>query len=141
MWNLVMDRLLLTCIGEQHVKARRSTGFTLIEVLVALVILSITFVWLLKAESQGIDMALRSRFITTSTILAEGHISNLRLEPVPASGTEETGDFGDDYPGYTYEERWESTTIEGYLKYTLVIRFGGGKNGFENTFITFLASK
>ncbi len=125
----------------QHVKTRGLGGFTLLEVLVALVILSITFVWLLKAESQGVDMALRSRFITTSTMLAEEHISEIRTEPIPEPGSEETGDFGNDYSGYTYKEHWEATTIEGYLKYTLVVRLGNGKNGLESTFVTFFASK
>jgi len=116
-------------------------GFTLLEVLVAMVILSITFVWLLKAENQGLDMALRSKFITISTILAQRHIAQVKMDPSSLPDVDNSGDFGDEFKGYTYEEHVEATPIADYNKYTLVVRLGDGKNGFENTFITFFASE
>ena len=53
----------------------RNSGFTLLEVMIAMVFLSITFVALLTAETEGIDMCSQSKFITTSTLLAQRHIS------------------------------------------------------------------
>ena len=52
-------------------------GFTLIEVLIAMLVLAISFLWLLKAETQGIDMSVRSKFITTSTLLAQERIAKI----------------------------------------------------------------
>jgi len=114
-------------------------GFTLLEVLIAVTILSITFVWLLKAENQGIDMALRSKFITTSTLLAGQRIAQVTVDTQSIGQGESKGDFGDDFKGYTYSEVIESTPMAGYLKYTVTVLWGDGKNGFETEFITFLS--
>ena len=120
-------------------------GFTLIEVLVALVILSITFLWLLNAESQGINMAMRSRFLTTSSLLAERHIaevtSGIRTVSVGQSQGNFGDDFGDDYKGYTYVEDIDTTPLTGYLKYSLTVRWGGEGSPLETKFISFLQGK
>jgi prepilin-type N-terminal cleavage/methylation domain-containing protein len=122
----------------------KKSGFTLLEVLVALVILSITFIWLLKAENQGIDMGLRSKFITTSTMLAEGRIAQVMSDPQIVKG-EEKGDFGEEYKGYTYEEKMNAIPIvPDYWKYTLIIHWGNKKEekeNFETEFVTFLSGK
>ncbi|HWR68358.1 MAG TPA: prepilin-type N-terminal cleavage/methylation domain-containing protein [Desulfomonilia bacterium] len=117
-----------------------SRGFTLIEVLIALVILSITFIWLLSAESQGIDMALRSRFLTTSTLLAQERISQVTSGVRTISTGESKGDFGEDYKGYTYEENVEATPLAGYLKYSLTVRWGGEESPLETKIISFISS-
>ena len=116
-------------------------GFTLLEVLIALVILSITFVWLLGAESQGIDMALRSRFLTTSTLLAQDRISQVTSGLRTISSGDSQGDFGEDYPGYTYEETVETTPLSGYLKYTLTVKWGGEEAPLETKIISFITSR
>jgi prepilin-type N-terminal cleavage/methylation domain-containing protein len=118
----------------------RNNGFTLLEVLIAMVFLSITFVALLSAETQGIDMCSQSKFITTSTLLAERHISevkaNMSKEP-PVPG-QKSGDFGADFQGYTYKEDVEVTPLSAYYKYTLTINLGTGNNAYQNKLITFL---
>jgi prepilin-type N-terminal cleavage/methylation domain-containing protein len=117
-------------------------GFTLVEVLVALVILSITFVWLLNAESQGINMAIRSRFLTTSSLLAQRHIADVTSGIRTVSPGESKGDFGDDFgddfKGYTYVENIETTPLTGYLKYSLTVKWGGEGSPLETKFISFL---
>lgn len=115
-------------------------GFTLIEVLVALVILGIAFTWLIIGTNQSIDMATRSKFITTSTLLAQKRIADVvssGLEKAPGSNQ---GDFGEDYPGYKYTENIESTPLEGCRKYTLTLKWGERSN-LETQFTAFLSSK
>lgn len=115
-------------------------GFTLLEVLIAMVILSITFMWLLKAENQGIEMSVRSKFITTATLLAQERIAKITSgEETIASGNDQ-GDFGEDYAGYTYTEEIEPTPLDGYYKYTLNIIWGQGGN-LETRFVSFLSAK
>ncbi len=114
-------------------------GFTLMEVLVAMVILSITFVTLLNAENQGVDMAQRARFITTATLLAQERMGNLAVKREPVVAGDARGDFGEEYEGYTYVERREATPLPGYFKYTLTINWGGEGSSFETQFITFLS--
>jgi prepilin-type N-terminal cleavage/methylation domain-containing protein len=116
-------------------------GFTLLEVLVALVILSISFLWLLSAESQGIDMAMRSRFLTTSSLLAQARIADVTSGIRTVSPGDSQGDFGDDYKGYTYSETIETTPLIGYLKYSLAVKWGGTGSPLETKIITFLSTK
>ncbi len=116
-------------------------GFTLIEVLVAMLVLSIPFVTLLVHENRGIDYAMRSKFYTTSTLLAGQRVAEVKTATTPMVTGEAKGDFGADYPGYTYRENLESTPLAGYYKYTLHVFWGGEKSVFDNTFITYLAAR
>jgi prepilin-type N-terminal cleavage/methylation domain-containing protein len=118
----------------------RNDGFTLLEVMIAMVILSVTFMALLEAEAEGIKMCSQSKFITTSTLLAERHISEVKAgisDEKPTPG-QKSGDFGADYPGYTFTEDVEATPLSAYYKYTLTVNFGTGKDAYQNKIITFI---
>jgi type II secretion system protein I len=114
-------------------------GFTLIEVLIAMVILSISIVWLIASVNQSVDMALRSKFITTSTLLAQERIADVVSSTEPKTTGTTNGDFGEDYQGYKYTEKIETTPLEGYYKYTLTLTWGE-KNAFETEFMEFLST-
>jgi len=113
-------------------------GFTLLEVLIAMLVLSISFLWLLKAETQGIDMSVRSKFITTSTLLAQEKIAGIISGEELVTPGSDQGDFGEDFLGYTYTEEIEPTPLDGYYKYTLNIIWGQGGN-LETQFVSFLS--
>lgn len=115
-------------------------GFTLIEVLVSMVILSIAFIVLITSINQSLDMATRSKFITTSTLLAQKRIAEVISSSDAKTPGSKEGDFGEDYPGYKYTEKIESTPLPGYYKYTLTLRWGR-KDAFETEFLEFLSSK
>jgi prepilin-type N-terminal cleavage/methylation domain-containing protein len=116
-------------------------GFTLLEVLISIVILSITFVWLLNAESKGIDMAIRARFLTTSTLLAQERIAEMTSGTRNVSIGESQGDFGEDFKGYTFQEKTETTPLSGYLKYSLSVKWGGKEGTLETKIVSFLRPK
>jgi general secretion pathway protein I len=76
-------------------------GFTLLEVLVAMAILTIAMVTLFGAQSQSLSLATKAKFDTNASLLAGMKLAELesgRLEPVDADG-----DFGEDFPGYTWK--------------------------------------
>jgi prepilin-type N-terminal cleavage/methylation domain-containing protein len=61
---------IIFCFGQQSPEIRKSkfratTGFTLLEVLVAMAILSITLVALSRSQSQSISVTGESRAMTT----------------------------------------------------------------------------
>lgn len=116
-------------------------GFTLLEVLIAMVILSVTFLWLISAESQGLDMAMRARFLTTSTLLGQEKIAQVTSKARGISPGESEGDFGDDHKGYTYREKVETTPLPGYLKYSLTVRWGGEGTPLETKIISFISTR
>jgi type II secretion system protein I len=116
-------------------------GFTLLEVLISVVILSITFLWLLNAENQGIDMAIRSRFLTTATLLAQERITEVISGIRSISTGENQGDFGEEFKGYTYQEKVETTPLPGYLKYSVTVKWGREGGTLETKIVSFLSAK
>lgn len=82
-------------------------GFTLIEVMIALSILSIALVVLLGLRNQGIKLAARSRHIIEATLLARQKVTEVSAEGFPDLG-EKDGDFGTDFPQY----RWRRYVVQ-----------------------------
>jgi general secretion pathway protein I len=83
------------------------SGFTLMEVLVALSIMAIVIMAIFRLHSQTIDMARDSDFWVTAPLLAGGKMAEIetRFPDVAPAGQ---GDFGDAHPGYT----WQATVAE-----------------------------
>jgi len=85
----------------------RESGFTLLEVMVAVAIIAIAFVSLLGSQSQSISMAALSRFDTMASLLAGQKIAELQLADFAGLHAEQ-GDFGEDFP----EFQWQSEIRE-----------------------------
>jgi general secretion pathway protein I len=80
------------------------TGFTLLEVMVALSIMAIVLVSVYRLQSQTLAMSLESRFYTQAPLLAKSALSLFEKSP-QLKFTSDQGDFGREYPGY----RWQIT--------------------------------
>lgn len=88
-------------------RRRRGTrGFTLIEVLVATVILAIGLLAALTAFSMAARASGASRNDTVVPLLAEEKLAEVQMTPRDELVAGEwSGDFGDQYPGYSWEVR------------------------------------
>lgn len=89
----------------------QNTGFTLLEVITAVAIMSIVLVSVYKLHSQSITMNTESRFYTQAPMLAQGKLAELE------AGTEDeiaddSGEFGENFPGYTWSVAVDSVDIE-----------------------------
>ncbi len=80
---------------------RRTSGFTLLEVLVALVILSISVGVIMNVFSGGIRAVRTTRDYNRAVFLAQGKMEELLLKKF----TEETTDSGtfEEFPGFAWE--------------------------------------
>lgn len=76
-------------------------GFTFLEVMVALTIVAIVLVSVYRLQSQTIELNIHSRFDTIAPMLAQQRLSKTLLDLEDA--TSDSGDFGKDYPGYTWQ--------------------------------------
>jgi len=85
------------------------TGFTLLEVMVALGIMAIVLVSVYRLQSQTLTMSMESRFHTQAPLLARSALVQLEQskERELASGQ---GDFGREFPGY----QWKITVAEAF---------------------------
>ena len=87
----------------------RGAGFTLLEVLVALVVIAFAFVGLLGLHVRNIQMIARDQNLTRATLLARELVSQIQFQ-VLTNGLQGLGDSQgtfDGYPGY----RWEREVI------------------------------
>ena len=78
-----------------------NSGFTLLEIMVALSIIAIVLVSVYKMQAQTISMNYEARFYATAPLLAQLKIAEVEIEN-PGEQTDNSGDFGDEFPGY----RW-----------------------------------
>jgi len=86
-------------------------GFTLLEVMIAVALIAIALTTLLGSQSQSVSFANSAKFETLAALLAQGKMSEIALQQEALSS--ESGDFGDDYPGYAWEVEVSDVSIEG----------------------------
>ncbi len=92
-----MDRVLDHSLKRQ----RYQHGFTLLEVMVALAVLAIALTSIYRLQGQTMMMSASARFYSLAPQLARIKIAEVeRREFKDIVGG--TGDFGQDYPGYTW---------------------------------------
>ncbi len=88
-----------------------SNGFTLLEVMVAMSIMAIVLVSVYRMHSQTLAMNTATRFYTQAPMLAQSKLAQLET-----GGSEiitgDSGDFGDKYPGYSWNVTVEEVAIE-----------------------------
>ncbi len=82
--------------------ASSESGFTLMEVMVALSVVAIALVAIYRMHSQTLFMDTRSRFDTVATMLARQKLADIAIADL-SDMTIDSGDFGDDHPGYTWQ--------------------------------------
>jgi general secretion pathway protein I len=92
--------------------ARRARGFTLLEVMIALAIISVALVAISGINSGAIDAHTYSKRLTIATLLARSKMADLEQElqsdGLPSDDSEEEGAFDEEgYPQY----RWQAQII------------------------------
>ncbi len=100
-----------------------SGGFTLLEVMLAMAILAISLTAVFQSQSQSISMTGRSRFETTAPLLAQSRMAHIEATS-PGDIHSEEGDFGDDFPDYTWILAVSATEIENLKKIELTVTNG-----------------
>ena len=84
-----------------------ASGFTLLEVMVAMAIMAIVLVSVYRMHSQTLTMNAAARFYTQAPMLAQGKLAQLEGDSSEIVAGD-SGDFGDKFPGYT----WSLSTDE-----------------------------
>jgi prepilin-type N-terminal cleavage/methylation domain-containing protein len=100
---------------------RHNAGFSLIEVMVAILILGIALVGLTRGITTGLASNKEAELQTTAALLAQGKIEELRATGGLEDGEDE-GDCGADLPLYQWRQTIAATDIEGLHEVTVVVQ-------------------
>jgi len=93
-------------------KILHNRGFTLLEVMIAVAILAIALTTLLGSQSQSVFFANSAKFETMAALLAQSKMSEITIQAADSLSSD-SGDFGEDYPGYAWEATVSDVSIEG----------------------------
>jgi general secretion pathway protein I len=90
------------------------------EVMIAMAILAIALVAVFQLQSQSISMSTDSRFMTTAALLAQSKMVEVEAGSTLVSHSED-GDFGPDYPQYTWHLEVGDTQLPQFKKIEVTV--------------------
>jgi len=99
-----------------------SRGFTLLETIVSVAVMSIGLVVVMEAYAAAMRLSLQDEYLTTATFLASGKMEEVLKESAIVPGSDQ-GDFGDEFEGYTWSADIEDSGIEGLETVTVTVRW------------------
>ena len=100
-------------------RSRRS-GFTFLEIMVALSIIALVMVGVYQVQMQSVATEYVSRFYITAPLLAQKKIAEVEAQTLEDL-RDGAGDFGDEYPGYSWQ--MSVSVVEAELLGDLTDRF------------------
>jgi len=114
------------------------SGFTLIEMIVATLILALAIVGALSVISNSTRAVESGERLQTAALLAQNKLTELELQTTNMTSGEQQGDFGEEYPTYRWRTMTDTTEFEKLFKVTLIVSWGENTGGNEREFVTYL---
>jgi len=116
--------------NTQHA-TRSNSAFSLVEVMIALLILGVALVGFVQGTTTAITSSKESEIQTTAALLASGRVEQIRADGELEDG-ESDGDWGDDYPNYSWTQSIAPTDVPGLHEIRVTIEDARtGKQLFE----------
>ncbi|MGM0415557.1 MAG: type IV pilus modification PilV family protein [Thermodesulfobacteriota bacterium] len=114
-------------------------GFTLLEVMIAVVIVGTAFVACLSLANQCIHSQSRVEHITTATMLAKHKMSELEAQARSSTATdsEPSGTYDEPYAVYAWEVEYLPTPLDGVEQVRVSVRWGAEEQNDEVTIDSF----
>ncbi len=104
---------------------KQQSGFSLLEVLLATMLLGVTLVGLTEAMTVSLRSSKDSEQHSLAVLLAESRMEEIRTEGNLFAG-ETTGEFGS-YPNYEYTEVIEETDLDGLFTVSVAVKRVGSE--------------
>ena len=86
-------------------------GFTLLEVVVAVAIMSIVLISVYRLHAQSLSMNTQARFYTQAPMLAQSKLSEMETGE-DAEFTADSGEFGEEFAGYSWRVTVDEVDME-----------------------------
>jgi general secretion pathway protein I len=84
-------------------RKRKAEGFTLLEIVIALGLIAVALLAVFHLQAQNLDLQSEAQFMTLAKCLIQDRISQIACRETLSEGTV-TGDMGEDFPDFTYQE-------------------------------------
>src|SRR5437899_7750722 len=97
-----------------------NSGFSLIEVMCAILILGVALVGLTQGITTALSSSKESELQTTAALIAAGQIETLRAEGYLKAGMTD-GECGEDLSLYRWKQSITTTDIDGLFDVTVVV--------------------
>ena len=91
----------------------RQRGFTLLEVLIAIAILAISLSAIFGSQAQSLSLATEAQFNIYAATLAKAKLAEYESGITPLENGD--GDFGDNFPGYTWKVEVQEADLQDIL--------------------------
>jgi general secretion pathway protein I len=118
-------------------------GFTLLEVIIALAVVSISLVTLLGLSNRCLQVHRKLQNVTTATLLAQQQMNWFEAES--QSGTlsfvEQNGRFEDPFEQFLWTTRFEDTLVEAVKMITVSVSWDGEEKTSSVDLTSFLMEK
>lgn len=118
----------------------RSLGFTLLEVMIAMAILSIVAVAFLRSQAGSVRLIDEARYISLATLLAKEKMAELESkgfsEPGKSAGEGEEG-----FQGFKWEKKVSATEVWNVQKVEIKIWWKEGNGGRSLELVTYLTKR
>jgi general secretion pathway protein I len=118
---------------------KNESGFTFIEIMMAMMILATALVAVYQLQSQSISMATESRFKTSAALLAQSKMTDVEASATLNNRTEE-GDFGTDFPQYSWRLAVTDTELSSFKKIEVTVMNKAFVSGGKFTLVLYKAS-
>jgi general secretion pathway protein I len=97
--------------GQTRQGDKFRTGFTLLEVMVAMAFIAITLMAVYDSQSASVSRASEAKFTIKASLLTQKKMAEIdMLEPQDI--TSDSGDFGDEYPGFSWKIDVEDSSLD-----------------------------
>ena len=90
-------------------------GFTLLEIMIAMAIIAIALGAVFGSQSQSLSLVDEAKFTTTAALLAQRKVAEIEALN-PDELISDSGDFGEDFPGYQWTLSMSDVSLAGTEK-------------------------
>jgi len=128
----------MRCARGNHLSAHRGQrGFTLVEMIVAALLLAVGGVAALACMSAATRSLAAAQTITTAALLAQQKISEMEADPTQLTSGDQQGDFSPDHPDYIWQATVEPTDLATVEKLTLTVQHKSAHGGRSVQIVTY----
>lgn len=116
---------------------RNRRGFTLVEMIVAAILLVVGVVAALTCIGSATRSTALAAEYTTAALLAQQRFAEIEAQSDQLTSGDQQGDFGEDFPGYSWHQTVETTDFSGLVRVALTIEWPSGATRRSAQFVTY----